>query len=198
VAAQEINKQKLHPQQKHDLVEYINILTEKFLPPTREMTRRFAAEIAHKHVGDGWVTRFIERNKDHFISKWTKGIDPVRHHADSEAKYDQYFDLLHEKITQYEVEPAHTYNMDEKGFAIGVIGKQKRIFSKRAFEAGEVTQLLQDGSREWITVLAGACADGSTLPPGLIYQSKNRTLRNSWVEDIKRKYDVFVTSSPSR
>jgi hypothetical protein len=30
--------------------------------------------------------------------------------------------------------------MDEKGFAIGVIGKQKRIFSKRAFKAGEVTQ----------------------------------------------------------
>jgi hypothetical protein len=47
-------------------------------------------------------------------------MDAVRHHADSEAKYDQYFHLLHGKITQYEVEPAHTYSMDEKGFAIGV------------------------------------------------------------------------------
>lgn len=28
-------------------------------PPTREMTRRFAVEIAHEHVGDGWVMRFI-------------------------------------------------------------------------------------------------------------------------------------------
>lgn len=197
VEAREINKQKLHPQQEHELVEYINRLTEKALPPTREMTRRFAAEMAHEHVGDGWVTRFIQRNKDYLISKWTKAMDAVRHHADSEAKYDQYFDLLHGKITQYEVEPAHTYNMDEKGFAIGVIGKQKRIFSKRAYEAGEVTQLLQDGSREWITVLAGVCADGSTLPSGLIYQSKNCTLRNNWVEDIKRTDDVFVTSSPT-
>jgi hypothetical protein len=134
---------------------------------------------ASKHIGDGWVTRCIERKKDHLISKWTKGMDAVRHHADSEAKYDQYGDLLHGKITQYEVEPAHTYNMDEKGFAIGVIGKQKRIFSKRAFKAGEVTHLLQDGSHEWITVLAGVCADGSTLPPGLVYQSKNCTLRNN-------------------
>jgi hypothetical protein len=140
--AREINKQKLYPQQGHELVEYINRLTEKAFPPTREMTRRFATEIAHKHIGDGWVTRFIERNKDYLISKWTKGMDAVRHHADLEAKYDQYFDLLHGKITQYEVEPAHTYNMDEKGFAIGVIGKQKRIFSKRTFKAGEVTQLL--------------------------------------------------------
>jgi hypothetical protein len=87
VEAQEINKQKLHPQQEHELVEYINRLTEKALSPTREMTRRFAAEIAHKHVRDGWVTRFIERNKDYLISKWTKGIDAVRHHANSEAKY---------------------------------------------------------------------------------------------------------------
>jgi hypothetical protein len=29
--------------------------------------------------------------------------------------------------------------MNEKGFAIRVIGKQKRIFSKRALKAGEVT-----------------------------------------------------------
>jgi hypothetical protein len=29
--------------------------------------------------------------------------------------------------------------MDGKGFAIGVIGMQKTIFSKRAFKAGEVT-----------------------------------------------------------
>jgi hypothetical protein len=110
------------------------------------MTQRFAAEIAHRHIEDGWIMRFMEPNKYHLISKWTKGIDMVCHHADSEAKYNQYFDLLHGKITQYEVEPAHTYNMGEKGFAIGAIGKQKRIFNKRAFEAGEVTQLLQDGS----------------------------------------------------
>jgi hypothetical protein len=35
--------------------------------------------------------------------------------------------------------PAHTYNIDKKGFAIRVIGKQKRIFSKKAFKVGEVT-----------------------------------------------------------
>jgi hypothetical protein len=61
VEAREINKQKLHPQQEHELVEYINQPTEKALLPTREMTRQFAAEIAHKHVGDGWVTCFIEQ-----------------------------------------------------------------------------------------------------------------------------------------
>jgi hypothetical protein len=91
------------------------------------MTQRFAAEIAYKHIGDGWIICFIEHNKDHLISKWTKGMDTVYYYADSKAKYNQFFDLLCRKIIQYEVEPAHTYNVDEKGFAIGVIGKQKSL-----------------------------------------------------------------------
>ncbi|KAF2024372.1 hypothetical protein EK21DRAFT_78907, partial [Setomelanomma holmii] len=88
MAARRIEKQKLHLQQELELVEYVNDLTKKGLPPTREMTRKFGEEIAHEHVGDGWVTRFVERNDDHLISRWTTGMDAVRHHADSEAKYD--------------------------------------------------------------------------------------------------------------
>ncbi|KAF2022553.1 hypothetical protein EK21DRAFT_83110, partial [Setomelanomma holmii] len=97
IEQREINKQKLHPQQESSLTEYINELTKRGIPPTREMTRRFGEEIAHEHIGDGWVTRFISRNDHHLISRWTKGIDAVCHHADSEAKYDLYFDLIHEK-----------------------------------------------------------------------------------------------------
>ncbi|KAF2036025.1 hypothetical protein EK21DRAFT_96593 [Setomelanomma holmii] len=124
-------KFNLHLQQELELVEYIKDLTKKGLPPTREMTQKLGEEIAHKHIGDGWVTRFVERNDDYLISRWTTGMDAVRHHADSEAKYDLYFDLLYQKIKEYNVEPAYTYNIDEKGFSIRVIGKQKRIFSKR-------------------------------------------------------------------
>ncbi|KAF2031927.1 hypothetical protein EK21DRAFT_30254, partial [Setomelanomma holmii] len=105
-------KQKLHLQQELELVEYINDLIKKGLPHTREMTQKFGEEIAHEHIGDGWVTRFVERNDDYLISRWTTGMDAVRHHADSEAKYDLYFDLLHQKIKEYNVEPAHTYNID--------------------------------------------------------------------------------------
>ncbi|KAF2022841.1 hypothetical protein EK21DRAFT_119332 [Setomelanomma holmii] len=139
ITAANLNKQKLHPQEEDELVRYVNDLTKRGLPPTREMTRKFGEEIAHKHIGDGWVTRFVDQNDDYLISRWTKGKDAVRHHADSEAKYDLYFDLLHGKITQYDVEPAHTYNMVEKGFAIGVIGKQKWIFNKRMWQSGEVS-----------------------------------------------------------
>jgi hypothetical protein len=89
-----LNKQKLSPQQELELVDYIKGLSKRGLPPTREMTRRFASEIGNCHIGNGWVGRFL-RNKHHLTSRWTKGMDAVRHKADSEANYKLYFDLLH-------------------------------------------------------------------------------------------------------
>jgi hypothetical protein len=59
--------------------------------------------------------------------------------------------------------------MDEKGFAIGVLGRSKRIFSRSQYEKKEVRQARQYGSREWVSLLATICADGTALSPGIIY-----------------------------
>ncbi|KAF2824492.1 hypothetical protein CC86DRAFT_421063, partial [Ophiobolus disseminans] len=42
----------------------------------------------------------------------------------------------------------HIYNIDEKGFLIGVLSKMKRVFSKSAFEEGKLRHIIQDGNRE--------------------------------------------------
>jgi hypothetical protein len=41
-------------------------------------------------------------------------MDANRHFADSYLKYKLYFDLLHDKMTQYNVQLHNIYNMDEK------------------------------------------------------------------------------------
>jgi hypothetical protein len=69
--------------------------------------------------------------------------------------------------------------MDEKGFMIGVTGCSKRVFSQAQWELKQVRAALQDGSQEWVTVVATICADGSTLPPALIYSLANCTLQAS-------------------
>lgn len=51
--------------------------------------------------------------------------------------------------------------MDEKGFILKVMNKQRRIFSKDSFNKGRILGATQDGNREWITVLATICADGT-------------------------------------
>jgi hypothetical protein len=59
--------------------------------------------------------------------------------------------------------------MDEKGFAIGVIGRSKRIFDKLLFGQRQFKQLLYDGNCEWVTLLATICGDGSYLPLSIIF-----------------------------
>ena len=106
-------------------------------------------------------------------------MDRKRHRANSGVKYKEYFNLLHQKIQEYKIRPGDIYNMDEKGFLAGVIGRSKRVFSRRMWEKKEVTTAIQDGSREWISIIACICADGSALPPSLIYQSTSGDLQES-------------------
>ena len=193
-----IAQRLLTPTQEGELVEYIEGLTERHLPPTRTMIKNFASEIAGKEPSDSWVTDFLHRNRDHLISQWATAMDSDRHTADSWEKYKQYFDLMHRKMQQYLIQPENTYNMDEKGFAIGKISKSKRVFSKPLYKQKHSRQASQDGNRKWITLLSCICGDGSWLPPGLIYAAETQNIQSSWVDDLdKDTHSVFTAVSPS-
>jgi hypothetical protein len=105
------NRQALHTQQEEGLLRYIERLTKQGLPPSRPMIRRFASEIVNKELGMHWVDRFIKRYEVDLISGWATGIDRSRHQADSQSKYSLYFKLLRSKLSQYHIEPFHTYNI---------------------------------------------------------------------------------------
>ena len=161
------------------------------------MIRSFASSIHGREVSESWVTRFLQRNSSRLISTWQTGMDRKRHQADFGAKYSLYVKLLHDKMKEYNVEPSHIFNMDEKGFLLGVTGRSKRVFDKRQFTQKRVRAAIQDGSREWITVLACVCSDGTALSPSLIFHSDARVLQSSWVDAIDpEEHSVFVSSSP--
>ncbi|KAI1672200.1 hypothetical protein L13192_03059 [Pyrenophora tritici-repentis] len=174
----------LHPHQETELLQYITTLTKRRTPPTRAMIRNFASSLVGREVSESWVTRFINRNPTHLISRWQTGMDRNRHKADSEAKYSLYFKLLHDKMKEYNVEPSHIFNIDKKGFLIRVTRRSKRVFNKRIYDRRGVTAAIQDGSREWVTVLACICSDGTALSPSLIFQSTAGALKPAWVEAI--------------
>jgi hypothetical protein len=90
----------------------------------------------------------LHRHADKITTKWSAGIDRNRLQADSGDKYKLYFDLLHAKMQKYNVEKRNTYNMDEKGFFVGIAHRRKRIFSKAVYESGERTATMRDGNRE--------------------------------------------------
>ncbi len=177
--AQKLHQYKLTAHEEAELVQYIEKLTERHLPPTRDMIQNFASHIAKRDVSESWVTRFLNRHSSEIFSRWATGMDQDRHAADSMGKYKLYFDLLERKIAHYSVESRHIYNMDEKGFMLGIVGRSKRVFSKAMYKQKRVRESLQDGNREWITLLATVCADGTALSPGIIFQSANSTLQSS-------------------
>src|SRR5271170_4883341 len=53
----------------------------------------------------------------------------------------------------------------EKGLLLGILQKAKRVFTQAYFESGKLLGAGQDGNREWITILATICMDGSYLSP---------------------------------
>jgi hypothetical protein len=63
----------------------------------------------------------------------------------------------------------YIYNWDKKGFLIGIAAVIKRIMSKKAYETGRITDVSQDGNREFISLLAYMLAVGVALPSALLY-----------------------------
>ena len=64
--------------------------------------------------------------------------------------YPQY----HLAVKKYHLLPENIYNWDEKGFIIGQAPKTKRIMTLEAYKSGRIRQAIQDGNREFITLMA--------------------------------------------
>jgi hypothetical protein len=193
-----LNQLKVSPQQEDELVRYIISPNERHSPPTRAMIIQFVRGLAKVEVSQTWVAHFLRRHRDLDTNRYTNPMASVRHAADNYDKYRSYFDVLEQKMAEYDILPSNTYNMDEKGFMAGKLTKQKRVFSKAFWTRNHAKQSSEDGSREWITLIACICADGTVLPPGLIFAADSKTPQLTWVSDVdKEKHSVRTTVTPS-
>ena len=82
-------------------------------------------------------------------------------------------------IEKYHITPNQIYNWDEKGFILGFMHTLRRIMPKEALKSGRIRSAIQDGNREFISLLACISAIGTTLPPALIYQGSSNDLQDS-------------------
>src|SRR6266480_3769735 len=105
---------------------------------------------------------------------------------------------LAEKTKKYDIQSHNTYNMDEKGFLIGLINKILRIFTREQWEEGKLRGAGQDGNRSWITLLACICQDLQALPPMLIYQGKEDNFQDTWLDDFDPgTQEAYFATSPT-
>ena len=70
--------------------------------------------------------------------------------------------------------------------------------TRESLKATQCKYTCQDGNREFISLLACICADGTALPPALIYQSNSYDIQSTWVQDLGVKNnDAFIATSES-
>lgn len=84
----------LTKQQEKTLVEYINKLTNRGLPPTTSMVLNFAADIGKHRPNRCWVARFVKRHSNELQSGFLSGFDLSRKKADNYYQYSLFFEQV--------------------------------------------------------------------------------------------------------
>ena len=90
------SKSLLTETQEQVLISHIKRLSERGIPPTPQMVRNFAAEIGKERPGKNWVYEFTKRHSNELDSKYLKGFDFNRKHADRLESYQAWFQLVSE------------------------------------------------------------------------------------------------------
>jgi hypothetical protein len=192
------SRRVLNDKQEEELINYIHHLCERCLPPTPKIVANIAQELCGRKPSKNWSSRFVARHKHRLDARYLNTIDLARHRADSRSNYEAYFAIIGQKIEEYKISADNMYNMDEKGFLIGRLQKTRRIFTRELYERGNLAGAGQDGSREWITVVATICADGTRLSPALIYKAMSGNLQDTWLNDFEpEEHDCHFASSPN-
>jgi hypothetical protein len=88
------SRQKLTAIQEKTLVAHINKLSERGLPPTPQIVRNLAKELAKTEFGKNWVTRFCKRNASRLSSVYLRTIDHKRKIADNSHHFEHYFNTV--------------------------------------------------------------------------------------------------------
>ncbi len=123
-------------------------------------------------VGHEWTYRFVERHSERLKPYWSRSLDTSRARAVNPHNHEEYFDLLEKTIKgsngEEEIASECIYGMDETGIQEGV-GLKERVLGP----VGQKVQYQQrSGERENITVITTICADGTAIPPAVIFKAQ--------------------------
>ena len=145
-------------------------------PPRLDIFKAMAKDLAEKNaeqmgdpklakLGKTWLQRFLNRYTN-VSSKFGSKLDRQHALAGNPGPIIDYFCKLKKTLKQYNFLPENIYNMDEKGFILGMSSRAKVIYRGR-----HPPRVMQDGTRKLISVIETICASTAAqfiLPPMVI------------------------------
>ena len=191
--------------EEHAIARTITRLTISGYPVTHTLIEEIADEVrqqrlvginepavqyvTYEPLGEDWTLRFLQRHP-HLKTALTRSIELARITEASPEVLTNWYDTLFQTIDELGISWRNTYNCDESGFGIG---KRKAL---RVVVDTTVKQNYQaePGRQEWVTVMECICADGSSIPPLIIFKGEN--VSESWipVKEIPEGWHVSCNS----
>lgn len=125
-------------------------------------------QLCGRRPSKSWIRRFLQRRVD-LVLKRPTGLDPKRARAFNFTTVDHHFKLLRDFMVEHKIPWENIYNMDEKGIQLGGGRKgnrQKCFYSREQKERVK----MQSAELELVTIIECICADGTSIPPGFVFQ----------------------------
>jgi hypothetical protein len=124
--------------------------------------------VVYEPIGEEWVERFIGRHPLLKRARVQK-IERLRVKEIYREDVIEWFDELDKLIRECNIKRENIYNMDETGSSIGTLQRKHVIVNKMEQAQGKI----EPGRQEWVTVVECICADGSSIPPLIIFKGEN-------------------------
>jgi len=124
--------------------------------------------VEYDPIGRDWVRRFISRYPE-LASITPRSIDAVRIKDISVERLQQWFANMEKVVAEYHIKPKHMYNMDQTGFAIGEKEAGRYIINAQIHQKYQA----KPGHQEWVSVMECIYADGTVIPPLVIFKAEN-------------------------
>ena len=152
-------------------MEWVKVMGIRGVPLSMSAVAEYASAIDGSDVSVVWARKFRKRHPG-LKASWTTSLESCRARCLNRALISEYFDILEQLITDYDIPPENIYNMDEKGIQLGIGGRTKVLVDRDQRSVYHV----EDGNRELVTIIETTCADGTVLRPSVIFKGKTRDL----------------------
>jgi hypothetical protein len=156
------------------------------------MADRLLAERGGKPTGKRWVDNLIKRSPALRV-RMTRSYDRQRALNEDPEVIGRWFELVRNIKAKYGILDEDSYNFDETGFMMGVISTRYVVTGSE--ERCGKAKLVQPGDREWTTAIECICADGSVIPPFIIFAGKKHI--STWYQDglVPEDWPIGVTEN---
>ena len=184
-------QQRLTPAEEISIVDEILQLKAWNFPLMVSWVQELAERILRKRedlepLEMHWPTKFLARHKK-IASQWSQPLERDRANNATHEIISHWFKLIKDIIQKYAIQQEDTYNMDEKGFGMGLTGKEKVFCSKDNLEP----KMKEPTNTKWVSLLECISANGGILPLYIIF--KTMIMMESWLKELKKEDKIGIS-----